>query len=227
MKQIFIVDDHPMMRRGYAALIDDAPDLDVFGEAGSAQEALAALAEVEPDLVVADISLDGPNGIELARQLLTWYPDLPILIASMHDEALYATRALQVGARGYIMKTESDSVLLQAIRHVLGGHVYLSTAMQDRLLFQHVGRGARGGDEAGRSRGGLHGLSDRELEVFELIGLGHTAREIAEMLAISPKTVESHRARIKTKLGADTPTELMRRAIQWVETIGGAPRSEA
>lgn len=217
-RKIFIVDDHPMMRRGYASLINAEPDLTVCGEAGSTSEALAALADNEPDLVVADISLEGPNGLELAKQLLSWNPELFVLIISMHDEVLYAERALQAGVRGYLMKTEGDEAVLQAIRHVLGGHVYLSSAMQDRVLLQHVGSPARVDPDA--AAGGLHVLSDRELEVFEMIGRGHTAREIAERLAISPKTVESHRARIKAKLGIDTPTELMRRAIQWVETIG-------
>ena len=217
-RKLFIVDDHPMMRRGYVSLINAEPDLVVCGEAGSTREALEALTETEPDLVVTDISLEGPNGIELAKQLLSLHPDLLVLIISMHDEALYAERALQAGVRGYLMKTEGDDAVLHAIRHVLDGHVYLSSAMQDRILFQHVGTSVRAG--ANNASAGLTTLSDRELEVFELIGRGHTAREIGEQLSISPKTVESHRARIKAKLGIETPTELMRQAIQWVETIG-------
>lgn len=216
-RKVFIVDDHPMMRRGYASLINAESDLRVCGEAATASEAVDGIETTEPDLVVADISLEGTNGIELTKQLNNMWPDLPVLIISMHDEVLYAERALQAGAHGYLMKMEGDEAVLHALRRVLAGHIYLSDTMQDRLLYQHVGQQRASGDEATTA---LHSLSDRELEVFEMIGRGFTTREVAERLSISPKTVESHRARIKAKLDVDTSIDLMRRAIQWVETIG-------
>jgi DNA-binding NarL/FixJ family response regulator len=219
-QRVFIVDDHPMMRRGYASLIGAEPDLEVCGEAGSAVEAAVAIESADPDLAIVDISLEGTNGVELTKQLLNTRPDLPVLIISMHDEALYAERALQAGARGYLMKLAGDDAVLGAIRRVLEGHISLSDAMQDRLLYRHVGQQGVGGEGAEPV---LHVLSDRELEVFEMIGRGHTTREIADLLSISPKTVESHRARIKMKLRIDSFVELMRRAIRWVETIGDQP----
>ncbi|MEP0548901.1 MAG: response regulator transcription factor [Rhodothermales bacterium] len=220
-RKVYVVDDHPMMRRGYACLVNAEPDLAVCGEAANASAALAGVEATEPDLVIADISIEGTNGIELTKQLLTWRPDLPVLIISMHDEALYAERALQAGARGYLMKMEGDESVLRAIRRVLDGHVYVSDAVQDRLLYQHIGQ-ARPHHEDGAATA-LHALSDRELEVFEMIGRGYPTREIADRLSISPKTVESHRAKIKSKLGVDTATDLMRRAMRWVESIGSHP----
>ena len=219
-RRVFVVDDHPMMRRGYASLLGGEPDLEVCGEAASAHEALTAVASAAPDLVLADISLEGTNGIELTKRLLSERPGLPVLIVSMHDEALYAERALEAGARGYLMKMEGDEAVLHAVRRVLDGHVYLSDAMQDQLLFRHIGHPRMEERTQAGPASGLQTLSDRELEVFELIGRGFTAREIADRLAISPKTVESHRARIKTKLAIESPTELLRRAIQWVESVG-------
>jgi DNA-binding NarL/FixJ family response regulator len=216
-RKVFIVDDHPMMRRGYASLINTEPDLEVCGEAGSSIEAVAAIEETVPDLAIVDISLEGANGVELTKQLMNKRPELPVLVISMHDEALYAERALQAGARGYLMKLAGDEAVLGAIRRVLEGHISLSDAMQDRLLYRHVGQQGRPGEDGEPT---LQALSDRELEVFEMIGRGHTTREIAERLTISPKTVESHRARIKMKLSITSFAELMRRAIQWVETIG-------
>ena len=216
-RNVFVVDDHPMMRRGYASLVNAEPDLAICGEAGSASQAMIGVEQTDPDLVIADISIEGTNGIELTKQLMSQRPDLPVLIISMHDEALYAERALQAGARGYLMKLVGDDAVLEAIRRVLDGHVYVSDAVQDRLLYQHIGQQrphSQGGETA------LHALSDRELEVFEMIGRGFPTREVAERLSISPKTVESHRAKIKSKLGAETSTDLMRRAIRWVESIG-------
>jgi len=225
MKQkVFIVDDHPMMRRGYASLINAESDLGVCGEAATASEAVDGIEATEPDLVIADISLEGTNGIELTKQLNNLWPDLPVLIISMHDEVLYAERALQAGAHGYLMKMEGDEAVLDAMRRVLAGHVYLSDTMQDRLLYQHVGQQRAPGGEATTA---LQSLSDRELEVFEMIGRGFTTREVAERLSISPKTVESHRARIKAKLDVNTSIDLMRRAIQWVETIGDHPETSS
>ena len=217
-RNVFIVDDHPMMRRGYASLVNAEPDLAICGEAATASEALAGIEKTKPDLVIADISIEGTNGIELTKQLLVWSPDLPVLIISMHDEALYAERALQAGARGYLMKMEGDEAVLAAIRRVLDGHVYVSDAVQDRLLYQHIGQARPHSED--QTTTALHALSDRELEVFEMIGRGYPTREIADRLSISPKTVESHRAKIKSKLGVDTATDLMRRAIRWVESIG-------
>jgi DNA-binding NarL/FixJ family response regulator len=217
-RRVFIVDDHPMMRRGYASLLNAEPDLEVCGEAGAAVEASAAIEAAEPDLAIVDISLEGANGIELTKQLVLKRPDLPVLVISMHDEILYAERALQAGARGYLTKLASDEAVLEAVRRVLEGHVCLSDTMQDRLLYRHVGQTSPDDGDGPV----LQVLSDRELEVFEMIGRGHPTREIAERLAISPKTVESHRARIKAKLNIDSFSELMRRAIQWVESIGNS-----
>ena len=217
-RNVFIVDDHPLMRRGYASLVNAEPDLAICGEAASAAQAVAGIEETAPDLVIADISIEGTNGIELTKQLLSRQPDLPVLIISMHDETLYAERSLQAGARGYLTKMGDGEAVLEAIRRVLDGHVYVSEAMQDRLLYQHVGQARACSEDRGRPS--LRALSDRELEVFEMIGRGYPTREIGRRLSISPKTVESHRSKIKSKLGTKTSTDLMRRAIRWVESIG-------
>lgn len=214
-KKIFVVDDHPMMRRGYRSLIGGEDDMTIAGEAGSAMEALRLIEMADPDLVIVDIFLEGMNGIDFVKRLHRLRPEIPVLMVSMHDETLYAERALQAGARGYLMKSEDDEHILQAIRQVISGHYYLSDVMATRLLTQISGRGAQA---AGGSI--LHRLSDRELEVFELIGRGLSTREIAERLHISPKTVESHRVRMKTKLSVDSANELLRRAVKWVESAG-------
>jgi len=215
-RKIFVVDDHSVMRWGYIALINQEPDLLVCGEAATALEALEKIPEAKPDLVIVDISLEGMNGIELTKHLQSRYPELPVLIVSMHDESLYGERALRAGARGYIMKREARTKIVEAIRRVLSGVFYLSDGMSTKILLQYQGR--RFEEEAST----IERLSDRELEVFELFGRGLSTREIAEALLISPKTVESHRNRIKDKLAVESTTELLQHAVQWVqqESIG-------
>ena len=209
-RTVFVVDDHPVVRWGYISLINLEPDLEVCGEADTAFEALDKIPEANPDLAIVDISLEGMNGIELTKQLQALHPDLPVLIVSMHDEVLYGDRALRAGARGYIMKREVRTKIVKAIRRLLRGGTYLSDQMSARLLNQYQG---------GRfdERSPLERLSDRELEVFELYGRGYSTREIAEALFISRKTVESHRNRIKDKLGLESTSQFVQHAVQWVQ----------
>lgn len=213
-RKIFVVDDHPIMRKGYQFLLAQEPDLEVCGEAGTALEALERIAEARPDLVVVDITLGGMSGLELVKHLQAQWPELPTLVVSTHDEALYGERALLAGARGYIMKNEVDTAVVEAIRRVLRGGFYLSEAMSTQILtrFQRQGSLPAAGDANPIRR-----LTDRELEVFERIGQGLTTQQIAEALLISPKTVESHRGRIKEKLAVATTTMLVQRATLWVE----------
>ncbi len=210
-RTIFVVDDHPVVRWGYISLINLEPDLEVCGEAGTAFEALEKIPAISPDLAIVDISLEGMNGIELTKQLQVLHPDLPVLIVSMHDEVLYGDRALRAGARGYIMKREVRTKIVEAIRRLLSGGTYLSDQMSTRLLTQYQG---------GRfdERSPIERLSDRELEVFELYGRGYSTREIAEALFISRKTVESHRNRVKAKLGLESTSQFLQRAVQWVQS---------
>ena len=210
-RTIFVVDDHPVVRWGYISLINLEPDLEVCGEADTAFEALDKIPEACPDLAIVDISLEGMNGIELTKQLQVLHPDLPVLIVSMHDEVLYGDRALRAGARGYIMKREVRTKIVEAIRRLLSGGTFLSDQMSTRLLHQYQG---------GRfdERSPIERLSDRELEVFDLYGRGYSTREIAEALFISRKTVESHRNRIKDKLGIESTSQILQRAVQWVQS---------
>jgi len=217
-RKIFVVDDHPVMRKGYQFLIDQEPDLVVCGEAGTALEALEKVSEEHPDLMLVDISLGGMSGLELIKKVHAQYPELATLVVSTHDESLYGERALRAGARGYVMKSEADGVIVEAIRRVLHGGYYVSERMSDKILRQFQQQGTSLVAETS-----VQQLSDRELEVFELMGQGMTTQEIAEALVISPKTVESHRGRIKAKLAIETTTELMRRATLWcLQTIQGS-----
>lgn len=209
INRIFIVDDHPVIRWGYMSLIELEPDLQVCGEAGEALEALDKIAEACPDLAIVDISLEGMNGIELTKRLQALYPDLPILVVSMHDEILYGDRALRAGARGYIMKREVRTRVVEAIRRILSGGFYLSDKMSTRVLYQY--QGGRFSECSPIER-----LSDRELEVFELFGRGYSTSDIAGALLISRKTVESHRNRIRDKLGIDSTSQFIQHAVQWV-----------
>jgi DNA-binding NarL/FixJ family response regulator len=209
--RILLVDDHPIVRQGLAEMIDQERDLQVCGTAEDVHKALDALEKVKPDLVIADISLKGSNGIELLKNIKVRYPRTLVLVLSMHDESLYAVRALRAGAAGYIMKQEATEKVLTAIRQVLTGEIYLSEKMEKKMMHQLVGgRTARTGSP-------IEDLSDRELEVFGLIGQGHGTRQIAEELHLSIKTIESHRAHIKEKLNLRTATELVQHAIQWRE----------
>lgn len=209
---ILVVDDHPLFRKGVVQMLTQEPDLEVRAEAESSPGALAAMRTTPVDLVIVDIGLHGSaNGIELTKALKAEHPHVPILILSMHDETLYAERALRAGARGYLMKREAlDSVIL-AVRTVLQGEIYVSPAMQKRMLADHVSGGASSDSPVDR-------LTDRELEVLQLIGEGNEVREIAQKLHLSVKTVEAHRAHIKEKLDLKNAREVVRFATTWVSS---------
>lgn len=210
-RRVLIVDDHPIVRQGLRSLIDQEDDLHVCGEAGSAGEALKALTPMKPDLLLVDISMKGPDGLELTKSVRALHPDLPILIVSMHDESLYAERVLRAGANGYIMKEEVAQNVVKATRKVLSGDIYISDRMRQKVL-----RGVAG-QRSNNAASSIERLSDRELEVFRLIGQGLGTRQIAEDLHLSVKTIETYRAHIKEKLGLNNATELVRQAVQWVE----------
>lgn len=221
--RIFILEDHAVMRRGYRALINGEMDLEVCGEAETAAEAFSNIPRTAPDLVIADISLEGMNGIEFIKRLHTEYPEIEVLVVSMHDESLYAERALHAGAAGYLMKNEAESRVIPAIRRVLNGRYAVSDRIEDQIMLQFAGQKSL--EEAADSHEALGQLSDRELEVFELHGRGLSTREMAAALDISPKTVATHRGRIKTKLAILSTPELVRRAVLWIED--GKRASEA
>jgi DNA-binding NarL/FixJ family response regulator len=213
-KTVFVVDDHPLLRQGLALLINREQDLAVCGEAEEAYSAMKKIAATNPDILIADISLNGPDGLELLKNLRTSHPYLPVLILSMHDETIYAERALRARANGYIMKQEAAEKVLIAVRRILGGDIYLSDRMANKLLHQYISGSAA--DMSSR----LASLSDRELEVFRLIGEGRGTRQIAEKLHLSIKTVETYQAHIKDKLSLRSGRELVQHAIQ--STIGDA-----
>jgi DNA-binding NarL/FixJ family response regulator len=208
-RTVFVVDDHPLLRQGLALLINQQQDLQVCGEAEEAQAAMEAIAKKRLDILIVDISLNGPDGLDLLKNIRASYPDLPVLILSMHDEAIYAERALRARANGYIMKQEATEKVLVAVRRILNGEVYLSDRMANKMLQQYIG----GTPSAIQSR--TSALTDRELEVFCLIGEGHGTREIAEELHLSVKTVETYQAHIKEKLSLHSGRELIQHAIQW------------
>jgi DNA-binding NarL/FixJ family response regulator len=207
-KTVFIVDDHPLLRQGLALLVNRERDLAVCGEAEEAQTAMKEIAAKKPDILIVDISLNGPDGLDLLKSVRTLYPNLPVLILSMHDESIYAERALRARANGYIMKQEATEKVLVALRRILGGDIYLSDRMSNKLLHQYIS----GAPADMNSR--LSALSDRELEVFRLIGEGRSTRQIAEKLHLSVKTVETYQAHIKDKLSLHSGRELVQHAIQ-------------
>jgi DNA-binding NarL/FixJ family response regulator len=209
---VFIVDDHPIVRQGLALLINREPDLAVCGDAEEANSALRLIETMNPDLVVVDISLTGPDGLDLLKSIRTSNANLPVLMLSMLDELLYAERALRAGANGYIMKQEATEKVLIAIRRILAGEIYVSERVANKVLHRFVGHAPVA------DRSPIADLTDRELEVFRLIGEGHGTRQIAGHLHISVKTVESYQAHIKEKLSLKNSRELVQRAIQW--TIG-------
>jgi len=212
--RIYIVDDHPLMRRGYRSLLESEPDLLVCGEVGSVTEALAELPEADPHLLIADITLEDQSGLELIRRVHAERPDLPVLVVSMHDEMLYGERAIRAGARGYLTKGKTDGNLVATVRELLAGGHHLSPRMQARALEQMAGRAAGPGQPAESA------LADRELEVYELIGRGFSTREVADVLRVSPKTIETYRGRIKQKLGLADSTELLHRAVRYAQDRG-------
>lgn len=210
-KRIVIVDDHPMMREGLARLIEQERDLKVAGEADTAHQALEMIADLKPDLVLADITLPDKSGLELIKDILVMCPGTQVLVISMHDEALFAERVLRAGGRGYIMKQEGGKKLMEAIRQVLAGKVYLSEKMASSIL--EIFSGGRP-----ESDSPVRQLTDREFEVFQLIGQGLDMREIAERLHLSIKTAEVHRTNIKQKLQLRSVGQLIRFAVRWVES---------
>ena len=210
--RVFLVDDHPIIRHGLTQLINREPDLIVSGESDAGSDAFAAIGKFKPDVVVVDLTLKGGTGFSLIKNLNALDSKLPILVLTVHEEALYAERCLRAGAKGYLMKQEAMENVLLAIRRVLAGQVYLSDRMQAKFF---NGSGKRGQPVL---LSPLEKLSDRELEVFRLLGQGIGTRKVAELLHLSISTVESHRARIKEKLSVSSATELLQQAVKWVET---------
>jgi DNA-binding NarL/FixJ family response regulator len=210
-KQVYLVDDHPIVRQGLIKLIEQEDGLEVCGESGSVAAALLALKTVSPDVILVDISLEDSNGLELIKMVEDLGMQIPMLVLSMHDESLYAEHALRAGASGYVMKQAASNTLIQAIEKVLDGEIYVSKTMSSHMLKMAFRTGSED------TRTGTETLSLRELEVFELIGRGNSTREIAEQLHLSVKTIETYRAHIKEKLQLRSGTELMQRAIHWVE----------
>jgi DNA-binding NarL/FixJ family response regulator len=208
-RTIVIVDDHPIVRKGFAQLINRESDLETVGEAEDAASAAQVVEETAPDLILIDLSLKESDGLELVKHFASSVPDIKMLVISLHDEKVYAERALRAGARGYIMKSEATEKVMTAIRSVLNGDIYLSDSMRERFIANYAGgRGAQSSD-------GIEELSDREFEVFRLIGEGLETREIAGNLNLSVKTIETYKSHLKSKLNANSSTELIQRAVEW------------
>ncbi|MGA1823730.1 MAG: response regulator transcription factor [bacterium] len=210
--RILIVDDHPIMRQGLAQLINQDMKLAVCGEAEDANQALDIIHDTNPQMVIVDISLKGPSGIELIKNIKVRYPSLPVLVLSMHDESLYAERAFRAGARGYIMKEEGTEKVMMAIHQILGGALYMSNKIGSKLLHKFFDT------RIAKSDSPIEFLSDRELEVFRLLGRGLGTRKVAEELNLSIKTIETYRAHIKNKLKLKNASELIQNAVQWVQS---------
>jgi len=208
MAHILIVDDHPLVRTGFSQLICDTPDLKVCGEAGDMASALQLLDSITPDLAIIDLSLAGGSGLDLIEHIKARNSEILMLVASMHDESLYAERVLAAGARGYINKQEAQEKIIPAIRQVLSGKVYLSEHMTERILNNMV--------SSSDDKHGIDSLSNRELQVFEMIGQGVAPGKMAKQLNLSVKTIETHQAHIKKKLGLTSAHKLTHRAIRWV-----------
>jgi len=213
-KRIVIVDDHPLFRKGLEQLIHSDGSFAVCGEASNAAEAMDVIRKVDLDLAIVDLSLPGANGIELIKNIRAEFPKLPILVLSMHDESLYALRALRAGAEGYVMKHEAMANVVQAIHEVFSGRPYLSPAMASQVITKFAQDPSKGEVDA------MERLSDRELEILELIGKGNEVPQIAKTLHLSPKTVETHRAHIKEKLNLANARQVARFAVQWVSARG-------
>ncbi|HEY7697969.1 MAG TPA: response regulator transcription factor [Vicinamibacteria bacterium] len=210
-RRVLIVDDHPIVRQGLTQLISQENDLEVVGEADDAETAIAAVSRLAPDVVIVDLMLRDSSGIELIKDIKATRPAARILVVSMHDEAVYAERALRAGSHGYIMKEEATNEVLSALRTVLADEVYVSKDVVSRMLRRIVGGGPSDG---------INRLSDRELEVFQWIGHGLSVNEIAEKLKVSPKTIETYRAHIKEKLGLASSADVLRVAVSWLEQKG-------
>lgn len=210
--KVLVVDDHPIVRQGLAQVINQESDLSMDCEAGDANEALERFERDKPDVAIIDISLKGTNGLDLTKSILAITPAFPILVMSMHDESLYVERVLRAGARGYLMKHEATEKVVNALRKILNGDIYVSDAMSEVLLQKFVT-----GKTASKNAS-VENLSDRELEILQLVGQGRGTRQIAEELHVSVKTVESHYAKIKDKLNLKNANELIQYAVKWYHT---------
>lgn len=217
--RILLVDDHPVVRQGLALMLASEQDIEVCGQSKDVPEALEMIGKLAPDLIVADLSLSGLSGLDLIKEIKVRHGSKPVLILSMHDETVQAERALRAGARGYVMKQEATGTVITAIRQVLAGHIYLSDRMSSKLL------GKLAGNAAGGTASPIERLSDREFQVFTLIGQGIGPRAIAEKLGLSVKTVEAHRENIKAKLGLGSGNELIRYAMQYLMDQNATPNS--
>ena len=214
--RILIVDDHAVVRQGLTTLISQEPDLAVCGEAENVHQAMCAIRALQPDIAVVDLSLGGQDGIELIKDVIKQYGKIRILVLSMHRESLYGERALRAGASGYIMKQEAAEMIIVAIRQILKGEIYLSEQMVSHTVHKFIDNGYELGIDP------VESLTDRELEVFRLIGRGHETRQIADELHLSPKTVETYRAHLKEKLLLTTATELAQYAFKWIKDESGS-----
>lgn len=212
MSKILLVDDHPLLREGLGHLIDAETGLTVCGTAATVRDALDLVESAKPDLVITDLTLPGRNGLELIKDLAATHPDLPIIVLSMHDELIYAERVFRAGGSGYVMKDTPPDRLIEAVRTALDGGVFASQALTTRLL-----KALSGGNNASKNHSLLERLTDREMEVFELIGKAKGNNEIAAQLGISPRTLDAHRAHIREKLDLPDSNSLTRHAIRWVE----------
>lgn len=209
--RIYIVDDHPLVRQGLSQIVANEADMEICGEAEDSPTAMKGVGEANPDAIIVDISLKGNNGLELIKNLKAIHENIPILVFSMHDETIYAQRALRAGAKAYVMKKESPSKVVEAIRKIIKGEIYVSPSVADQVLHQIVN------GPGNVSTSPVDRLTDRELEVVQLIGRGLSSREIAESLHLSVKTIESHRAHVKEKLNLRNVTELVQFSVQWVD----------
>ena len=218
--KVLVVDDHPLMRIGLRSFFMTKPTLEVCDEAATAREALQKIASSMPDVVVLDISLPDGSGLDLVRDIHARFPSLPILVLSMHDEGIYAERVLRAGALGYVMKHDSPDSVVEGLHHVLQGEIFVSDRIANGFLSRYVNGSARKPNQIGVDR-----LTDRELQVFELIGQGQSTREIAGQLNLSVKTIETYRSNIKMKLGQSNVSGLMHAAIHWVEQEASLGRS--
>lgn len=211
-KRIVIVDDHPVMRRGLASLLESEPEIEVVAQFERAEDVLEKFSELEVDLIIVDVSLPGMSGIELVKNLLYQFPDLLCLVVSRHEASLFAERALRAGAKGYVMKFESNDVHLNAVRKVLNGGIFVSEEISEKILLNAMS------GKSGSIESPVDVLSDRELEVFELTGRGKSSSEIAGQLHLAVKTIETYRFRIKEKMNFKNSTELIFYAVKWVES---------
>ena len=210
--RIYIVDDHPLVRQGLSQVINNEADMEICGEAEDAPQAMKGVGPANPDVIIVDISLRGNNGLELIKNLKAIHENIRILVFSMHDESIYAQRALRAGAKAFVMKKESPTKVVEAIRRIITGEIYVSPSVADQVLHQIVN-----GPNNATSTSPIDRLTDRELEVVQLIGRGLSSREVAESLNLSVKTIESHRAHVKEKLNLRNATELVQFSVQWVD----------